>query len=86
MCDLIEGFLREYDLAQANGAPADPALLARLIFDRWNARYFDFIKDDDMVLTTHEAHLRRDAKALVALVFAPSFAAQSPLRAGQAAE
>ena len=66
---LIRTYLTDYDLAPRTGAPADPEFIAQLFYDRWTARYFDFIKDDAMPVETHTALVRADAQMLVALLF-----------------
>lgn len=77
---LIELFLNDYALVLRNGAPPDPAFLAHLFFDRWTARYFAFIKDDDMPIEQHKQAIRDDVAAMVALIFDDEFAATAPLR------
>jgi AcrR family transcriptional regulator len=76
---LIRAFLADYALVQRNGAKPDHDLLARLIFDRWTAHYFDFIKDDAMPLSRHQARLRADTAAMVDLLFDDGFAQSAPL-------
>ena len=83
---LIVDFLNAYDIALLNRSEPDTGVLADLVFDRWSARYFEFIKDDDMPLTTHRKILQKDAAALVPLVFTPQFAARSPLKKQEAAQ
>jgi AcrR family transcriptional regulator len=81
---LIRTYLRDYDLTLRTGGEPDHTFLARLFFDRWTARYFEFIKEDAMTLEDHFNDLRSDSRALVDLLFADSFALASPLRsAGQ---
>ena len=83
---LIVSFLDAYDITLLNAAEPDTNLLANLIFDRWTAHYFEYIKEDDMTKTTHCEQLRADARALVDLIFAPDFARRSPLKPRVAAE
>lgn len=77
---LIATVLDEYDIALHNGDRPDVEFLARILFDRWTARYFAYIKDDAMTLEAHNALLRADMQALVALLFDEAFAARSPLK------
>ena len=60
-------------------------LLGQLFYDRWTARYFEFIKDDAMTLRAHMQLLRQDVDAMVTLLFDDAFAAQSPLKNSEAA-
>lgn len=46
------------------------ALLARVAYSTWNARFLDFIRDEDMSLETHKAQLCQDMQELGAMVSA----------------
>ena len=74
LVDLIRGYLEDYDLRLRSGEPANRDFLARVIFDRWTARYLEFIKDDAMGLQAHLGAVRADAEALVRLLFEDDFA------------
>lgn len=77
---LMRAYLFDYDLVLRSGAEPDFDFLAQLIFDRWTARYFDFIKDDDMPLADHFELLRGDALSIVELLFKDTFACASTLK------
>ncbi len=77
---LITGYLAAYDLVLRNGDTPDTEFLGQVIYDRWTARYFDYIKDDAMPMDDHLTGLRTDARALVALLFDDAFAQSSPLK------
>lgn len=80
LLDLIEAYLRDYALVLRSGAAPDHRFLAQLIYDRWTARYFDYIKNDSMTLEQHLDDLRGDARAMVALIFDDAFARSAPLK------
>ncbi|WP_050929782.1 TetR/AcrR family transcriptional regulator [Aestuariivita boseongensis] len=82
---LIRIYLTDYEIKLHTGAPPDYDFLAQLMYDRWSARYFDFIKDDDMALEDHFALLREDAQSLVALLFDESFAETASLKPAERA-
>lgn len=71
---LIRAYLGAYDLKLRSKAEPDHEFLALLVFDRWTARYLEFIKDDDMPLKAHMKTLKEDAASLVDLVFEDGFA------------
>lgn len=77
---LIAAVLGDYDMVLRNRQPPDPGFLAKMLFDRWTARYFAYIKDENMSIEAHRAFVRADVKAIVSLVFDDSFAATSPLK------
>lgn len=76
---LIRKFLTDYDVKLRSGQTPDLGFLAQLFYDRWTLRYFDFIRDDAMSMDDHCALLRQDARAMVSLLFADSFAASADL-------
>lgn len=77
---LIAAVLDDYAMVLRSGEKPDAGFIAQLLFDRWTARYFAYIKDDTMALETHKSLLRADMKALAALLFDDGFAATSPLK------
>lgn len=77
---LIAAVLNDYDIVLRNREPPDVGFLAMVLFDRWTARYFAYIKDDAMPMESHEAQLKADVKALVSLLFDDRFAGKSPLK------
>lgn len=79
LLQLVTEFLADYALAVRSGGPPDPLFLGQVFYDRWSARYFDFIKDNTMSLDSHLTCLRTDTHTLVDLLFDPDFAAASPL-------
>lgn len=83
---LIDAFLNDYAIVLRGGTTEDAALVGRMFFDRWTARYFAFIRDDKMTMDTHVADLRADVNRMVTLLFDDAFAARSPLKNKEAAE
>lgn len=69
---LITDFFGEFDIVLRQGDDADHALVVKLFYDRWTARYFEFIKDDEMSREAHSEALREDIEALVALLLTTS--------------
>lgn len=80
LIDLLSDFIGDYDIVLLNGDTPDHEFLARMFFDRWTARYFAFIKDEDMTLETHRAHVVSDTHDIVELLFDSGFAESSPLK------
>ena len=78
--NLFAAFLNDYDVVMRNREPMDARFLANMFFDRWTARYFSYIKAEDMTLESHAEDLRNDACQLVSLLFDDDFASDSPLR------
>ncbi|WP_322867948.1 TetR/AcrR family transcriptional regulator [Aquicoccus sp. G2-2] len=78
--NLFARFLSAYDIVLRNGQTPDTRFLAWLFYDRWSARYFAYIKDDDMPMSEHETQVRSDVDAMVALLFDDDFTATSPLK------
>ncbi len=77
---LFVAYLNAYDLVLRNKANPDADFLASLFYDRWTARYFEFIKVDEMTMAEHEIQLRDDAGRMVTLLFDDRFATNSPLK------
>ena len=71
---LIRDYLGDYDIVLRSKAKPDCDFLAQLFFDRWTARYLEFIKDDEMGPEEHFHLLRGDAAAMVDLLFDDRFA------------
>ena len=69
----LENFLRRYALSLRAGTEPDSAYLARVIFNVWNATYFDLIKYDDMTLASHTEEIRKRVVPLCGLLFTDAF-------------
>ncbi len=86
LVNLVRRFMNDYDIVLSRGGKDDLDLVAQLFFDRWTARYFEFIKDDPMTLEAHYRALRQDVDTMVALFFDDTFVAGSPLANTEAVE
>ncbi len=62
-------FLNHRQLVLRNSQEPDCFFLAQLFFDRWNARYLDYIKNDAMTLPDHIDLIARDVAEMVSLLF-----------------
>lgn len=78
---LIRAYLDDYTLVLRNKRPADYAFLAQMTYDLWTARYFEFIKDDEMTIATHFERLKADVAIWVDMLFDDAIA-QSTARQG----
>lgn len=86
LVNLVVAFLSDYDIVLRNGEAPDCHFLGSLLFDRWTARYLEYIKDDPMPLEDHFARLRSDVVAMVSLLFDDAFAMKSPFKKQKAAQ
>ncbi|ASM71723.1 MULTISPECIES: TetR/AcrR family transcriptional regulator [Roseobacteraceae] len=78
--DALKTFVGCYDFTLRSADPADTDFLAELIFDIWNAAFFELIKDDALDLDTHDAHLSARLRPLVRLLFDDAFVANPVLK------
>ena len=69
----LENFMSRYALALRSGEEPDPAYVARVIFDVWNATYFDLIKTEEMTLASHTEEIRKRVVPLCGLLFTDTF-------------
>lgn len=74
----IEAFLARYDFRLRSGEPADVTFLGELVFDIWNACFFELIRNEKIDLKAHRQHLSARLGPLVKLLFEDTFLS-SPL-------
>lgn len=86
LLNLVVAFLSDYDIVLRNGKSPDLRFLGVLFFDRWTARYLEYIKDDPMPMEDHFTILRDDVETMVSLLFDDRFAAKSPFKNQEAAQ
>lgn len=80
---VIVRFLDAYDMRLRNGAAPDTRALAQLFYDVWNPTFFDLIKDDDMTLDQHRAHLLGRFVPLADMLFDDAFVQSPTLKPGK---
>jgi AcrR family transcriptional regulator len=86
LLNMFTVFLGDYDMVLRSGDRPDARFLATLLFDRWTALYFAYIKDDAMPIKVHKDQIQAYAREMVELVFDEEFARTSPLKTKGATE
>lgn len=80
---VIVGFLDAYDIRLRNGAEPDTKTLAQLFYDVWNPAFFDLIRDDEMTLDQHRAHLLQRFVPLADMLCDDAFVKSPTLKPGK---
>ncbi len=78
----FQAFLDQYDLQFRAKDDADSRVVARMLFELWNATFFDLIKNEDMTLPHHFSDIRRRVLPLSTLVFSDGFLKKPVLATG----
>lgn len=77
---VLKQILSAYNLTLRDGGAPDVEHLAQVLFDLWNAAFFDLIKVPEMTIAEHRAALERRIVPLCRMIFAPEFFASPTLR------
>ncbi|MFW2545680.1 TetR/AcrR family transcriptional regulator [Primorskyibacter sp. 2E107] len=76
----LEVFLGHYQISLRSQEHGNTAFLAELIFDIWNATFFELIKDESLDLAQHKARLSARLRPLAAMLFTDAFLASPVLK------
>ncbi len=66
-------YLQHYDFSMRSQEPADSEFLAELIFDIWNATFFELIKNGHIDMDQHSKRLSERIRPLVRMLFDDAF-------------
>ena len=76
----LAGFFDLYDVRLRSGERPDPALLARIFHDVWNAAFFELIKDESMTLARHRDTIEARLEPLASMLFTDAFLTEPTLK------
>ncbi|MGB0505302.1 MAG: TetR/AcrR family transcriptional regulator [Pikeienuella sp.] len=65
----LTAFLVRSDRTEHLKGVCEPDMLARVLYNHWNALFMAFIRDEEMTMAEHVASIRKDMKVLVDLIF-----------------